>query len=265
MQGPEAVREQVGRVAEALQEILGADLIGLYLHGSLAMGCFHPAASDIDLLAVTRSALPEATRMGLARRLPALSGSPAPLEISILSEADLHPWRFPTPFQLHYSEDWRERFSQGLAADSLPAQPETDPDLAAHITIVRHRGIVLVGPPAAQIFPLVPPDHYLAAIWEHDTRQAGDWVRERPVYWVLNLCRVLAYARDGQITSKAEGGAWALTALPEIYHPVVRLALERYRGGSGGGFDPAALRRFVAFMGAAIDNTSTSSPFFSDP
>jgi hypothetical protein len=32
-----------------LQDILKENLVGMYLHGSLAMDCFNPARSDIDL------------------------------------------------------------------------------------------------------------------------------------------------------------------------------------------------------------------------
>jgi streptomycin 3"-adenylyltransferase len=32
--------------------ILGARLVGMYIHGSIAMGCFNPQSSDIDVLAI---------------------------------------------------------------------------------------------------------------------------------------------------------------------------------------------------------------------
>jgi predicted nucleotidyltransferase len=37
-----------------LSEMLGSNLVGVYLHGSLAMGCFNPHASDIDVLVITQ-------------------------------------------------------------------------------------------------------------------------------------------------------------------------------------------------------------------
>ena len=36
----------------AAEDILGEALTGVYLHGSLAMGCFNPEKSDIDLILV---------------------------------------------------------------------------------------------------------------------------------------------------------------------------------------------------------------------
>ena len=38
-----------------MQQVLGANLVGLYLYGSLVTGDFNPECSDIDLLAVTGS------------------------------------------------------------------------------------------------------------------------------------------------------------------------------------------------------------------
>ena len=36
------------------REILGENLVGIYLHGSAAMGCFNDKKSDIDLLVVVK-------------------------------------------------------------------------------------------------------------------------------------------------------------------------------------------------------------------
>ena len=35
---------------EAARETIGENLLGVYLHGSAAMGCFNPKSSDLDLL-----------------------------------------------------------------------------------------------------------------------------------------------------------------------------------------------------------------------
>ena len=38
---------------ERSREILRDNLVGVYLHGSLVMGCFNPQKSDIDLIIVS--------------------------------------------------------------------------------------------------------------------------------------------------------------------------------------------------------------------
>jgi streptomycin 3"-adenylyltransferase len=50
---PAPVRRQVLRFVSELSQILRGSLVGVYLHGWLATGCFNTASSDIDLLVVT--------------------------------------------------------------------------------------------------------------------------------------------------------------------------------------------------------------------
>jgi len=41
------------------RELLGGNLVGVYLHGSYAMGCFNPEKSDLDLLIVVKNEIPD--------------------------------------------------------------------------------------------------------------------------------------------------------------------------------------------------------------
>ncbi len=229
---PEDVRRQVDSLTGGLCRILADNLIGNYLHGSLAMGCFHPQRSDIDLLVVTRNRMTVDEKWHVAELLLRWSANPRPIEISFLTLHNLHPWRYPTPFDFHFSEDWRERFKEQMADDGWRMgndEPRTDADLAAHITVTLHRGICLYGRPIADVFPSVPTEHYLASIVD-DFEWAKDRIAANPVYFILNACRVLAYLREGRICSKDEGGEWALHALPAEVRPIVAWALDVYRG-----------------------------------
>ncbi|MCE3200156.1 nucleotidyltransferase domain-containing protein [Paenibacillus sonchi] len=60
------------RFTAIFREELEADLAGIYLHGSLAMGCFNPVGSDIDILVVIRTPLPHARAARIAQKLLAL-------------------------------------------------------------------------------------------------------------------------------------------------------------------------------------------------
>ena len=254
---PVVVRAQVNELVAGLRAALDGGLAGVYLHGSLAMGSFTLERSDLDLLAVTGEPLTEAERRELAVLLLRGSNAPRPVEISVLSRSDLHPWRYPPPYQFHYSEDWRERMAAALAADdpttwATPPTPPTDVDLAAHITVTRARGICLYGAAIAGVFPPVPAADYRAAIvedfaWAYARRDAD------PVYFVLNTCRVLAALQDGQIRSKVEGAEWARAALPTEYQRLIGAALAGqlgWRGRAAG--DPAVLDRFATDAAAAL-------------
>jgi predicted nucleotidyltransferase len=252
---PEETRSQVEAFVRAIQEILAGNLVGIYLHGSLAMGCFNPARSDLDLLVVTREGMAVEVKRHVAELLLQHSGAPRPIEITFLSEADLRPWRYPTPFDLHYGEDWRQQTEEQLESGAWRTWNDgqrQDPDLVAHVTITRARGIVLAGAPIERVFPPVPREHYVDSI-VGDIQDAREHITGAPVYYILNLCRVYAYLRDGRICSKAEGGAWAISVLPEQFRAVVAEALAAYGERAGDeGFCPAALEEFAAYMDGQI-------------
>lgn len=252
---PAAVRAQVGSVVSAMQTILGDTLVGIYLHGSLAFGCFNPSRSDIDLLVVTTANMPLSTKQMLVALFLARSGQPSPIEISCFRQDDLRPWRYPPPFDLHYSEDWRSRYARDLAAGTWVHwndAPQVDPDLGAHVAVTLARGICLTGAPIPAVFPREAIHDYRAAIL-HDFADWPTYIALNPVYYILNACRIAAYLADGAIRSKAEGGAWALSHLPQEWHSLIAAALAAYQGdGEDGGCDSATEQRFAAYMTGLI-------------
>jgi hypothetical protein len=233
------------------------DPLGSYVHGSLAMHCFYRAKSDVDLLVVVPKTLSEAERELAARALAQRSRvrpTPGDLEVSVLTAAQAVKHEHPRPFEVHYSAIWTGEI---LAGRVDYARSPSDPDLAAHIAVVRQRGAVVSGPPPADLFAAVPHDDYLAAI-KADLQDvlSGDALLSAPYYGVLNACRVLAILElgPGTVLSKEEGGVWARGVLPAEHLPLVEQALTCYRsaravtteerGTDGHGWDRAALLTF---------------------
>ena len=253
---PPAVREQVDDLVVALTRGLGNQLTGIYLHGSLAMGCFNPRRSDLDLLVLITDPLSLAIKREIIEDLLACSKQPSPVEISFVTHAQLFPWRYPTPFELHYSEGWRDRYTKGLQSDAWQKWNEgnpVDPDLAAHVTMTRARGVCLAGLPIDAAFPLVPNDDYRASV-AADIDESLNAIGENPVYTVLNCSRTAAYLRDGQLFSKAEGGRWALDVLPADFHGLIAGALIAYAAGSEAErFDAESLDSFAEYMKEALN------------
>jgi streptomycin 3"-adenylyltransferase len=248
---PPTTRAQLDRLSAALDAILGAELVGIYLHGSLAMGSFNPLRSDLDLLVIVATPMALETKREVASALLGSSAQPHPIEISFCTPAQLHPWRHPTPFDLHYSEDWRAKTSRELADGTWRqwnnAEPR-DADLAAHIMVTRARGIVLRGAPIDATLPEVPASDYRASV-VGDVAEALATIEAHPVYAILNACRTLAYLREGHVFSKAEGGRWGLQALPAALHPLIAAALAAYAADAGDPpFPPGALAEFAAAL-----------------
>lgn len=215
----------------AFEQALGDGLTGLYVHGSLAFGCFSWERSDVDLIAVANRPLTQTQKLGLldalARLLP--ESPPKGLEMSVVLETACKPFFYPTPYELHFSNDWLSRYR----ADPLAlcdTAGKTDIDLAAHFTVLRAVGYALCGAAVEDVFAPVPPACYWDSITA-DVADARTAIWENYPYTVLNLCRVLAYARTGRVLSKQSGGEWALDALAPRWHIVVRSALSAYTHG----------------------------------
>jgi streptomycin 3"-adenylyltransferase len=223
------VEESVSKVGRELER---SGFVGAYLHGSLAMGSFYRPKSDIDVLFVVEDRLDPDSRRDLAEVLCDCSdGAPAigDLEVSVIRRSDARNFRQPLPYEVHLGENLKASLRDGSFDFT---RERTDPDLAAHCTAVRARGVVLRGQPIGEVFGPVPSSANRSAIlgdlaWILE----DDHMIESPYYGVLNCCRVLELTSTGWngVFSKEEGGEWALEHLPEQYHPVVAQALACYR------------------------------------
>ncbi|MBE6724731.1 MAG: DUF4111 domain-containing protein [Ruminococcaceae bacterium] len=209
----------------------GDDLRGVYLHGSSVMGCFHPTGSDVDLLVVTENE-PACERKRIFMDGVSLLSEKTPckgIEMSVVLRRDCAAPIHPIPYFLHYSESWRERYERD-PEETIRILRGRDRDLAAHFAVTQAYGLTLWGEPKEKVFGPVRREDYADAIL-YDVEDAEEQIAAHPVYLTLNLCRGLAYLKDGVILSKAGGGEWGLSTLPGRFGPWIRNALESYRTG----------------------------------
>jgi streptomycin 3"-adenylyltransferase len=241
-------REISARFAERSAEILGEKLTGVYLHGSAAMGGFHPGKSDLDYIVVTREALTDAEKREYMEMVTGLdaAGPAKGIEMSIVTKDVCNPFVYPTPFILHFSRGHLEWYRKD-PEDYIRKMNGTDKDLAAHFTVIRRRGACLYGRPIGEVFGEVPERDYLDSIRD-DVSGAAEEIRDNSMYMILNLARVLGYMEEKKVLSKKEGGMWGLRNLPEKYHPLIRSALHEYMDGSEVRYDPAAAGEYAAYM-----------------
>jgi streptomycin 3"-adenylyltransferase len=211
------------------REIIGDKLTGIYLHGSMAMDCFNPEKSDIDLLIVIEKDISDAQKMEFMKQVVKLNElAPAKgLEVSFVKREYCKPFVYPTPFELHFSpmhlqwfRDNPENFVENMKGE--------DKDLAAHFTVINRYGIVLYGEKIERVFGPVSKKDYVESIWS-DVEGARDKIAEAPVYMTLNLCRVLAVLKEDLCLSKQLGGEWGIAHMSERYHSFISLALDCYK------------------------------------
>jgi streptomycin 3"-adenylyltransferase len=215
-------------ISEHYLTILTENLVGIYVHGSIAFNCFNFENSDIDFIVVVNNALTIETKLKLLEVLENLKNQ-APqkgFEMSVILKKHCLDFKYPTPYELHFSNGWLERYLENplvLCNDDY----KTDKDLAAHFTIIKHVGIVLCGLPISNVFGDVKREYYIDSI-KNDIEDSKSEILNNPIYIILNLCRVLAYLKDDLILSKAEGGEWGTHNLPEKYLYIVNKALYCY-------------------------------------
>ena len=66
---PEEILLQIDEAVDIWKEELGSKLIGVYLHGSIALHAFCPNSGDIDLLIVVDDLSDTATKLEIAKRI----------------------------------------------------------------------------------------------------------------------------------------------------------------------------------------------------
>jgi Domain of unknown function (DUF4111)/Nucleotidyltransferase domain len=211
----------------SLRAILGADLVGLYLYGSLSSGDFDPSSSDIDFLVVTARELPAdaiAAMRAMHARIAAtglpwatkLEGSYIPL--TALRRYDAANARHPS-----IGVDWR--FGIG--------QHESDWVIQRHV--IREQGVVVSGPdPRTLIDPVTQSELRAAAVdmvldfWATQARgPEPEWLRPRhyQAFAILTMCRALYTVERGDVVSKPVAAAWARETLGPRWSPLIERGL----------------------------------------
>ncbi len=235
-------------IVEQSKQIFGEELIGIYLHGSMAMGCFHADKSDIDLILVIRDCITDTQKLQFmnyivdANKIAPGKG----IELSIVKQKYCKPFVYPTPFELHFSNAHKQWFADN-PADYIQKMNGTDKDLAAHFKVIKSYGIVLYGAKIDEIFADVPRKDYIDSIW-NDISGAKEEILENPVYIILNLCRVAAFLKNDLVLSKKQGGEWAVKHLASKYHALISNALQCYIDGADMEIDKREGREFADDM-----------------
>lgn len=216
-------------IGRGIAEILGDELIGLYLYGSAVTSGLQ-YDSDLDFLAVVTAGLDRTTRKTLCGRLLRVSGrwprtgAARPVELTVVARDDLVPWRFPPRADFVYGEWLRADLERG----HLPL-PAEDPDLTILLAMVRESSLPLYGPPATRILEPVPPGELVRAIAASlPALLAGVDGDERNT--VLTLARMWVTAESGAVMSKADAARVLAGRVPGEYAATLRLARAGYLG-----------------------------------
>jgi predicted nucleotidyltransferase len=223
------VTDQAALVASIVEDVLGEAIIGVYLHGSAVQGGLRPG-SDIDVLAVTtRASTPEECRALVARLLRASSHGDGvdrsrPIELTVVVQDDVRPWRYPPPLDLQYGEWWRAELERGELPWVSP-----DPDLAIVLAAALGSARPLVGPPITDVLDPVPVSDLRRAVVDAIPALLGDLDGDEANV-VLTFARMWLTMTTGTIAPKDVAATWVFRRIPGQHRAVLSRALAVYLG-----------------------------------
>ncbi len=205
------IRLMLDLLQARIRDVLGANLTGLYLVGSLVTGDFDFRSSDIDLIATLADDPDEsgvaalaAMHADIARQNPFWDDR---IEIIYITQArlkgDRADYTFPItspgePFHIRdiHHDDWILNWHK-LRENSITlvgADPKTLVDPISHETLL---GVV-----RAQA--------RMTTDWLAPTEKLGS-----QAYAILTLCRSLCLVRTGAFVSKKQAAAWTAEQFPQ--------------------------------------------------
>jgi Domain of unknown function (DUF4111) len=224
------IKSEVNTLQTEFEHILVQNLLGIYLDGSLALGGFQPARSNINALAVVTETIDGSLKRKVVELLLRISNMPRPLDVYILATKDLFPFQSPLSFELHYSEPLRETLLQELRNGELQNDTiHTDSRLTISLAILQRAGIVLSGKPIEETLPVIPEAAFREALVQ-SIEEARARLPQDPISFIFNACRTIAYLQEGVLLAKDVGAEWGLLHLPERFHALIQQPLTLYRG-----------------------------------
>ena len=227
----------LAELADVAADVVGADLVGVYVAGSVALGAYVPGRSDVDVALLSAAALEPDRKRALVARLrhEALPCPARGLEL-VAYRRDVAASGTPEPgFEVELNTGARMPFR----ATYDPAdRPAADGRFWYGLdrSLLHQSGRALLGPPAPEVFAdLAPADLrrlLVAALtwWMAVPTPAGDEPAPGTEDAVLGACRSLVRVRDGVWLAKAAAGE-RLVAAGDPAAPVIDRALAARHGG----------------------------------
>jgi len=247
---PSEVAALLKRITESLPVILGKNLVGIYVYGSLTQRAFKPDLSDIDCIVVTERVLSDRQ----FRRLQTWLGR----------ESMVNPWmaRLQATFLIK-NEILTINSKACLYQFGQLNRSGSDGNPIIWMNVLKS-GLVLVGAPPSTFVPKITRGILIEALRrevgylreEFVERADSEW-RDVPsyrVYAVLTLCRILYSFRYGTIVSKQRAATWALRRDLGEWHELILKALETQAGRRTAKLQRRSIARFIDFVQSQINS-----------
>jgi predicted nucleotidyltransferase len=255
---PPSVKPILDALLPAIRDALPNNLVGIYLTGSLALGDFDPATSDVDVIVVTERQASEAEFAALAAvhdRIPPIGNAYGQeYEVFYIDRETMR----------HWAPGHRHLRAEPDAALHWEAQRA---NFVIERWVLRERGVTLLGPePKTLIDAVSAPEMREAALSELNIR-IDDWAGGQPMpawlghrgaqgFEVETVCRALYTLATGELCSKQQALDWAKAELPAEWRPLLEWAQQYKKDRTR---DAIRVEEVVTFVRYAIERASMSA------
>ena len=240
-------------VVAAARQALGADFVGVYAAGSLALDAYQRGRSDIDIAVVSSQPLTMFAKHDLVARLRH-SALPCPargVELVVYTLAAVQSGTADPGFELELNDGAAMAFRQTFHPADRPA---ADGAFWYGIdrSILHRSGRALAGPPASDVFAELPPDALRELLieslrwWMALPGQDDDKPTVGADDAVLGACRALVRHRYGTWLSKVAAGR-RLLAVGDQWSDIIERSIAARAGGP-----PPTGRRAREFQQAVL-------------
>ena len=246
------INELIFIAAKTTKDILGDNLVGYYLTGSLTYDDFVPGRSDIDFLVIVRETLSkdavkkiEKFHFDLERSFPQWCER---IECSYLPVRELKnilPPKNPRPY---------------FGGGKFYAEADYGNEWIINQYFLYHYGVAITGPEFKSLCgPIDICDvrkACVADLFKEWMPKANDpaWLENShyQAYLVLNLCRIIYTINRGEAASKTISAKWVQREFPD-WAGLVQLAMDwKY------GMDVNERQNVIGFLWFAIDKIKNS-------
>jgi hypothetical protein len=254
------VERYLAELLRAARGTLGSNLVAAYGAGSIALDAYQAGRSDVDIALVCEDALGLEQKQTLVARLrhEALPCPARGLEL-VLYRRTVTQSGTPEPgFEVELNTGARMNFRATYAADDRPAADGRF-WYALDRSILHQSGLVLFGPPAAEMFADVSAADLRTLLvealswWLALPTPAADEPAPGTEDAVLGACRSLVRLREGVWLSKDAAGRSLLES--GIASALIERSLQARRGGV-----PPSGSEAHAFQQRVLDEIETSPP-----
>ena len=244
------VPAQAGALLKDLQNtlplILGRNLVGIYLYGSITNSSFNPKRSDIDCIAVTKHRVSEAQFRKLEVWLAEMTKSnrwTTRLQMSFLPKNQILVSSEPS------------NLTCCLYQFGVLRRCGSDGNPIIWLDHLRN-GKALVGPPAKSFLPEITEEILSEALTlelgylREELKSAKSEWRDVPMYRAyatLTICRILYTLEKGKVVSKPKAAGWAIENFDERWRGIIEQALHYNLTGQDVQISLVKLRSFLQY------------------